>query len=296
MNEARCFPLEAEKRQGSWLDYVQGVVVALRERGFSIGGFDAVVTSNVPLGSGLSSSAALEVSLLRAIREAFGLPMSDLELARIGRAAENDFVGVPVGIMDQMAASLADTDSALFIDTRSLAFERVPLPRSVDLVVLDSGVEHDHRAGGYAQRRAECHQAAQLLGIPSLRDTDDRIRAASLPQPLSRRVRHVATENARVLEAVACMRNGNCLRLGEILNESHRSLRDDFEVSVPAVDQLVAITQSDPEAFGARMTGGGFGGSIVALARSGCGPRVAARVLNIYGGQGKSLIPEVSHV
>jgi galactokinase len=289
------FELAHEERRGEWIDYVQGVVVALRARGHDIGGFDMAVASNVPVGSGLSSSAALEVALLRALREAFSLPIDDVDLAKIGRAAETDFVGAPIGIMDQMASSLADASNALFIDTRSLAHERVPLPHDVEVVVIDSGVAHDHATGDYRTRRAECERAAELLGVPMLRDVDDVARVAALPEPLARRARHVVTENKRVLDAVACMRAGDSAALGELLDASHASLRDDFEVSVPAVDRLVAIAGGDADILGARMTGGGFGGAIVALAKRGKGREAAARIVRAYdaGGseRGRALVP-----
>jgi galactokinase len=294
MNETQTFELGSERRRRSWIDYVQGTVVALRNRGFAIAGFDARVTSKVPVGSGLSSSAALEVSLLRALRDAFAIAVDDVAIAELGHEAETGFVGVPVGIMDQMASSLADQSTALFLDTRSLAYERVPLPDEVEVVVIDSGVPHDHATGGYATRRAECERAAQLLNVALLRDIVDVAEVARLPQPMARRARHVVTENARVLEAVTCMRNGDVGRLGSLFNESHASLRDDFEVTIPPVDRLVAIAQDDVDVLGARMTGGGFGGAIVALARRGRGGDVAGRVVATYGSPGRALIPEDS--
>jgi galactokinase len=242
----------------------------------------------------LSSSAALDVALLRALREAFALDLDDVELARVARAAETDFVGAPVGIMDPMASSLADERSALFLDTRSLVFERVPLPSSVAIAVIDSGVAHDHATGGYAQRRAECEEATRRLGR-SLRDVESVDELAGLPEPLLRRARHVVTENARVLAAVDALRAGDVERLGPLLDASHASLRDDFEVSVPDVDRLVDLARADPDVLGARMTGGGFGGAIVALARAGAAESAAARVAAAYatpsGPRGRVLVP-----
>jgi galactokinase len=281
------FEIGREARQGTWIDYVQGCVVAAREAGLRVSGFDLAVASDVPLGSGLSSSAALEVSLLRALREAFALPIDDVAIARLGRRAENDFVGAPVGIMDQMAASLADEHTALFLDTRSLAFERLPLPATTEIVVIDSGVAHAHAGGEYRTRRAECELASGLLGVRELRDVTDLGLAASLPQPLDRRARHVLSENARVLEAVACMREGDAARLGALFDASHASLRDDFEVSVPDVDRLVALARGADGVFGARMTGGGFGGAIVALAAKGRGAEIAEEVRAAYDAGGR---------
>ena len=268
-----------------WLDYVQGVTQVLQQAGHRLRGFDLRIDSDVPLGSGLSSSAALEVSLLRGLREAFGLEIDDIEIARAGQKAENDFVGAPVGIMDQMAASLADEGKALFLDTRNLRFERVPLPAAAELVVVNSGVSHHHAGGEYRVRRQECEQAAELLGFGQLRDLDiqDLWRLVALPEPLDRRARHVITENARVRSAVAAMRDGDLERLGKLLYLSHQSLRDDYEVSIPEIDLLVDLASREPDVYGARITGGGFGGSIVAVARAGTGRQIGERIVAAYG-------------
>lgn len=268
-----------------WLDYVQGVTQVLQQSGYHLRGFDLRITSEVPLGSGLSSSAALEVSLLRGLREAFGLEIDDVEIALAGQKAENDFVGAPVGVMDQMAASLGDEGKALFLDTRTLRFERVPLPAGAELVVIDSGVSHSHAGGEYRVRRQECEQAAELLGFRQLRDLDnqDLWRLVALPEPLDRRARHVITENARVRSAVAAMQEGDLERLGKLLNLSHQSLRDDYEVSIPEIDLLVDLAQKEPDVYGARITGGGFGGSIVIVARAGAGRRIGERLVEEYG-------------
>lgn len=278
------FHLGDEEAGQGWLDYVQGVTVALRTAGFQVGGFDLALASDVPLGSGLSSSAALEVSVLRALRRLFGLDFDDVMLAKIGRAAETDFVGAPIGIMDQMASSLASVGEALFIDTRTLATAPVALPAGTELVVINSGVAHHHAHGDYRTRRAECERAASMLNVAELRDVGvaDLGRAQALPSPLDRRVRHVVTENQRVLDAVAAMRANDAEALGALFSASHASQRDDYECSVPAIDQLVAIAQADPAVLGARLTGGGFGGSIVALVRTGEGAAVAARVAGEY--------------
>jgi galactokinase len=284
--EPASFELGREAKVGGWVDYVQGTVRALREQGFAVRGFDATVSSDVPIGAGLSSSAALEIALLRALREAFALDVDDVRLAVVGRRAENDFVGVPVGIMDQMASSLADRDSALFLDTRTLGYERLPIPESLEIVVVDSGVPHDHAAGEYRTRRAECELSAGILGVTELRDVSDVATLARLPSPLDRRARHVVTENARVLEAALCLHDGDVKRLGELLDASHASLRDDFEVSVPDVDRLVAIARADPDVVGARMTGGGFGGAIVAIAKKGRGVEAAEGIRATYDASG----------
>lgn len=278
------YTLGREQKRGGWLDYVQGVTAVLAAAGHDVEGFDLALHSTVPIGSGLSSSAALEVGLLRALRDRFALPVDEVAIARIGRAAETDFVGAPIGIMDQMAASLATPGLALFIDTRTLATESLPLPDGTDLVVIDSGVAHNHAAGDYRTRRAECERAAALLGVRELRDigVDALDRLTALPAPLDRRARHVVTENQRVLDAVAAMRARDAERLGRLFTASHVSQRDDYEVSVPEVDCLVEIALGDPDVFGARLTGGGFGGSIVALVRAGSAPRVAKAVADGY--------------
>src|SRR3954469_15859508 len=282
-----------EERTGSWVDYVQGMIRAL---GRSVGGFDARIESDVPVGSGLSSSAALEIAVGRVIRQLFALRIDDVELARAGQRAENEFVGAPVGIMDQMACSLADTAAALFLDTRSLQHQRVPLPAAAALIVIDSGVSHDHAVGGYAVRRRECAEAARQLGVEELRDVDDAASVERLPEPLNRRARHVVTENARVLQAVEALGAGDCVGVGRLFAESHRSMRDDFEISVPAIDTLVQLASGVQGVYGARLTGGGFGGSIVALADAGRARDIADQVVASYsrqtGNRGRCLVPE----
>jgi galactokinase len=290
------YRLGDERRRGEWIDYVQGVTAAMRSRGLAIRGFAARIESDVPLGAGLSSSASLEIAMVRALGEAFELAIDPIEMARIGHDAETGLVGAPVGIMDQMAASLAAPDAALFIDTRSLAFERLSLPAGAELVVIDSGIKHQHLGGEYRVRRQECVDSAQRLGVRALRDvTEEALAAAALPPPLDRRARHVVTENARVVEARGALRRGDAKRFGELMNDSHRSMRDDFEVSTPEIDALVAIARQHAEVFGARMTGGGFGGSVVMLVMRGAAREIAKAVATRYraerGGNPAILIP-----
>jgi galactokinase len=278
------FRLGAESRRGAWIDYVQGCTAALAHAGHAIGGFDAAISSTVPPGAGVSSSAALEVSLLRALRAAFDLALDDVALALLGHDCENRFVGARVGIMDQMAASLCTTTTALLLDTRTLAWECVALPDAAELVVIHSGVTHSHASGTYNARRDECERAARLLGISALRDTGEHAigAIAKLPAPLDRRARHVVTENARVLATVAAMRNGDSARVGELFRASHASLREDYEVSVAEVDTLVEIACNDADVYGARITGGGFGGSVVILAQRGRAGAAAERIARAY--------------
>jgi galactokinase len=278
------FALGSEAPTRTWIDYVQGVTVALTRRGHRIEGADLRIESRVPIGGGLSSSAALEVAVARAFRQACGLALDDVELAMVGKWAENEFVGVPTGIMDQMIASLGEPGSALFLDTRSMRYERVPIPGSVDLVVVDSGVRHRLVSGEYAVRRAQCEEACRKLGAAQLRDLSaaDLGRVEALDEPLCRRARHVVTEDHRVLQAVTAMRANDPGQLGDLFYASHASMRDDYDVSHPAVDCLVELASSDPAIYGARMTGGGFGGSVVMLARAGAGRAAAMRIADRY--------------
>lgn len=283
------YVLGDEARTGDWLDYVRGVTWVLRQQGYGSGlsGLKLRISSQVPVGSGLSSSAALLVSLLRALRIALALPLTDVELARLARKAEVELVGAPVGIMDQLACSLCGPGAALFLDTRSLAMQTVPLPASLELVVIHSGVVHSHAVGDYRTRRGECEQAAALLGVRSLRELDGSAlpQLSSLPEPLGRRVRHVVTENARVEESVTALGAADGPRLGALFQQSHASMRDDYQVSVPAIDLLVSLGDADPDILGARLTGGGFGGSVVMLARAGCGLAAARRIASRYEAQ-----------
>jgi galactokinase len=267
LERTASFRVGAEVARHDWLDYVQGVTALARPR--PLGGFDALVDSEVPLGSGLSSSAALEVAMLRALRRAFGWELDDVRLALLAQRAEVEFVGAPVGVMDQLASSLGSPRAALFVDTQSLRTESVPLPDTLGIAVVHSGITHDHASGDYRIRRAECEEATRALGIASLRalTVEELPRIEALPSPLDRRARHVMTENARVLEAVEALRSGALERLGGLLAASHRSLRDDYQVSVPDLDRLVALAAEAPGVFGARLTGGGFGGAIVVAAR-----------------------------
>ena len=294
------FEAGQEARGRGWLDYVQGVTHVLRREGHALSGFDLWISSEVPLGSGLSSSASLSVCLLRALREAFSLPLEDVRIGQLGQRVENDFVGAPVGVMDPMAASIASVSAALFLDTRDLSFQRVPIPPGLDFVIINSGVAHNHSAGDYRVRRAECERAAGLLGVSQLRDLSeaDLPRAAALPEPLGRRVRHVVTENARVLATVEALRAGDLPRLGTLFYASHDSQRLDYEVSVPEIDLLVDLARQDADVYGARLTGGGFGGSVVLMAREGTGAAVAQRIAQHYatrsGQRPTILVPQLA--
>jgi galactokinase len=264
-----------------WAAYPAGVAWALREAGVEVRGASLVIDSDLPQGAGLASSAALECAVAACLADLAARRVPGRELAAIARRAENDFVGVPCGIMDQSAVMLCETGNALLLDCRSGESEPVPIdPVGMRFLVVDTGVRHELTGGEYAARLRECEAAASLLGVPSLREADDLgaladlgtpadlgslARLGSLADPvLARRARHVVTENRRVVAAVDLLRAGRLADCGPLLTESHRSLRDDFEVSWPQADVAVqaAIRAG---ALGARMTGGGFGGCVLAL-------------------------------
>lgn len=249
-------------------------------------GLDVLVSGHVPSG-GLSSSAALEVATLRALRDLYDLQLDDVELALRGVKVEHDFVGVKCGVMDQMASSLAHTGTMLLLDTRSLERRSVPFPAGAEVLVLDSGVPRRLAESGYNERRAQVEEAARLLGFRELRDVEDVKSLAALPPLLQKRARHVVTENARVLAALTA----DAEHFGRLMNASHTSLRDDYEVSHPQVDDLVASLQSQPMVFGARMTGAGFGGAVVALVKEGSA-QDAATVVAAHHPQARMLVPE----
>ncbi len=261
------YSLRGERRSGDG-DHVRAVTWALLRSGHGIHGFDARIRSDIPAGAGLGSSAALAVALLRALRDAFSLSIDDRELALLAHEGEVEFVGARVGTMDQLAASLGRQGEALLIDTRATDIERIALPQTLALVVIDSGIAHDHASDAYNARRNECEEAARTMGISTLRDaTDAGIAGLARTQPeLAARARHVLTENARVRSFVSALRAGDLAACGVLLDASHRSLRDDFAVSLPEVDLLVALLRAQPGVFGARMVGGGFGGAVLAIA------------------------------
>ncbi len=279
------YELGKEKYTGTWIDYLQGATRFLSEKG-KLSGFEAHIHSTMPEGSGLSSSAALEISFLKALRKVFNIDVSDVDLALMGQRIENEFVGARVGIMDQMAVSLAKMGEALFLDTKVLTYERVNLPLDkMDLMVINSGLSHQLSAhdGGYNQRRAQCEEACRIIGIQQLRDIDvPTLASKNLPDVLAKRAHHVVSENERVHQAVKAIKDGNLEALGQLFVESHKSMRDDYEVSIPQIDLLVELCIADKDCYGARLTGGGFGGSIVAIAKKGQGARISAKVSEEY--------------
>lgn len=275
-----------------WAAYVAGVGWALRAAGHPVAGADVLVDGDVPVGAGLSSSAALACAAAAALADLFGLAMPRRELARVAQRAENAFVGVPTGIMDQSAALLATAGHALFLDTRTLHAEQVPLDlagHGLALLVVDTRSPHALVEGAYAERRGSCESAARTLGVPALRDVavgDLDAALGALPDPIARRrVRHVVTEDDRVLRTVALLRAGDLRAVGPLLTASHTSLRDDYEVSVPRLDVAVAAALA-AGAHGARMTGGGFGGCVIALVDAAAVPAVADAVTADFAAHG----------
>jgi galactokinase len=259
--------------------YVAGCVHMLEARGVAVPTLRVHIESRVPLGAGLSSSAALEVAVLRALRKLLEVELDDLSLALLAQQAEIRYAGVQCGVMDQMASSMANDKTMLLIDARSLSANLLPLPQGSELIVIDSGVTRTLASSKYNERRQECKRAAALLGARSLRDVDDPVALAGLPTPLKERARHVLTENARVLEASSGV---DAVRFGALMNASHFSLRDDYQVSIAALDDLTALLRSAAGVFGARLTGAGFGGACVALCREGGAAEAGRTVVDSY--------------
>jgi galactokinase len=275
-------------RVTGWAAYPAGVAWALRAAGHAIGGATLDIDSDLPQGAGLSSSAALECAVALALCELSGLDVPRPELARIAQRAENEFVGVPCGIMDQSAALLCTAGNALLLDCRSGLTAQVPLVMDgLTLLVIDTGAAHELVGGEYAARRAACEEAAAALGVPALRDVKDLADALARldDDVLRRRVQHVVTENHRVEATVGLLRAGSGLEIGALLTASHLSLRDQFEVSWPEADVAVeAATRAG--ARGGRMIGGGFGGSVIALVPDDRLAAVRQQVTTAYAARG----------
>ena len=273
-----------------WAAYPAGAAWAIREAGYPVGGASIAIDADLERGAALSSSAALECATALALTELHGLNLERPVLAALARRGENEFVGVPTGIMDQSASLLGQAGQALLLDCRTSQASDVPLDLAAAglvLLVIDTRVEHALADGRYAARRRACEDAARLLGVPSLRDVTDRPGAVDqITDPLlRRRARHVVTENARVLDTVGLLRAGTAGRCGPLLTASHASLRDDFEVSWPQADVAVAAAIAGG-ALGARMTGGGFGGSVIALAEDGRSASVRVGTSDAFAGHG----------
>ena len=289
------FDLDHLHREGhEWPEYVKGVAHILSEE-WGLTGWDGVLAGDVPIGAGLSSSAAVEMAAARAFAAAGGLPWDPARMARAGQRAENEWVGMNCGIMDQMISAAGQRDHALLIDCRSLETQAVPLPAGTVVVVLDTATRRGLVDSAYNERRAQCETAAAFFGVPALRDVDMttfETRSEGLDPVARRRARHVISENERTLAAAEAMRRGDANEMGRLMNASHASMRDDFEISRWEMDLMVALAQSQPDCFGARMTGGGFGGAAVALVCAKHAQAFAADVAGAYR-RGTGLEPQI---
>ncbi|WP_427016660.1 galactokinase [Pseudarthrobacter sp. P1] len=281
----------SHEAMSGWTAYPLGVVWVLRQQGVAVGGFDLYLDSTVPTGAGLSSSAAIECAVATAFNDLLDAGLSAEELVLVGQRAENEVVGAPTGILDQSASLLATDGHAVFLDCRTQEAKLVPLDlaaASLLVLVVDTKVSHAHATGGYAARRASCELGAEVLGVAALRDVDDEdlAEAAGLLDPETfRRVRHIVTEDARVLQTVAVLDDGGPAAIGALLLASHASMRDDFEISCPELD-LAVDTAMAHGALGARMTGGGFGGSAIALIPAAAEAAVRAAVTAAFASAG----------
>ncbi|MEV5550163.1 galactokinase [Streptomyces sp. NPDC052309] len=283
----------APQSDKSWTAYPSGVVWALREAGHEVTGADVHLASTVPSGAGLSSSAALEVVIALALNDLFSLGLRGWQLARLCQRAENVYVGAPVGIMDQTAAACCEAGHALFLDTRDLSQRQIPFDLAAEgmrLLVVDTQVKHSHSEGEYGKRRAGCEKGAALLGVDALRDVpyadlDAALERLGDEEEVRRLVRHVVTEDERVERVVALLESGDTRAIGPVLVEGHASLRDDFRISCPELD-LVVDTALASGALGARMTGGGFGGSAIVLAEESDVPAITKSVEEAFAAAG----------
>ena len=279
-----------ERRVGAWCDYVLGVALGLQRRGCEIKGANLLVRGEVPIGAGLSSSAALEVASALALLSLSGAALAMPEVAKLCREAENSFVGARVGIMDQFVSCMGKAGHAVLLDCRSLEFKLVPIPREIRLVICNTMVKHDLAVGSYNARREECEEAVRILArrspeIRALRDASVDLLAKygeDLPAVIRKRCSHVVHENQRVLDAVQALAAADLTRLGELMRESHRSLRDLYEVSCRELDLMVEAAEGLPGYCGGRMTGGGFGGCTINLMRADNAQEFAAQISERY--------------
>ncbi len=292
MGETREFSLDDmdPRPRKDWSDYVRGTAVMLELSGHRLVGVDMVIDSDVPVGSGLSSSAALEVAVGYALLATAGIAIDLKALALVCQRAENEFVGMRCGIMDQFIACYGAAGRALLIDCRSLDSRLVPIDPKARLVICNTMVHHEHVAGEYNARRRDCERGVELLsavlpGIRALRDVSpEQLTRHSdlLPEVIFRRCRHIVTENDRTTRAAAALDDGDLALTGRLMAESHASMRDDFEISAPEVDRMVELNSAVPGVFGARMTGGGFGGCTISLVEAGAVERFKAAVAPAY--------------
>jgi galactokinase len=272
--------------KNTWSNYSRGVADVLQKSGRDLNGFSGVLYGNVPIGSGLSSSAATEMSTVMAFAAATpSLNVDGVTAAKLSQKAENEFVGVNCGIMDQFISSLGQAGHALFIDCLSLDYELVPMPGGVTVLVVDTSAPRSLAASAYNERRAQCEFAAGVFGVKTLREMPVEAferRQGELPDDVAKRVSHVIHENQRVLDAVAALRAGDVVRFGQLMNQSHDSLRNLYEVSSTELDAVVNIAREMRGVHGARMTGAGFGGCAIALVENDCADALAARMRDEY--------------
>jgi len=285
-------------KEPMWANYVRGVVKHLQQRDASFGGVDMVISGNVPQGAGLSSSASLEVAVGTVFQQLYHLKLDGAAIAVNGQEAENQFVGCNCGIMDQLISALGKKDHAMLLDCRTLGTRPVSMPKDIAVVIINSNFRRNLVGSEYNTRREQCETGARFFAQPALRDVDiDQFKAVEheLDPQVAKRVRHVLTENARTLEAAEALSKGDLKRMGELMAESHASMRDDFEITVPPIDALVDIVKAEiGERGGVRMTGGGFGGCVVALMPFDLVDRVKAVVAEQY--EAKTGIKETFYV
>ena len=286
LDRTAAFALDSLRHEnGGWVEYLKGVAWALQQGGHTLAGWEGVMSGDVPRGAGLSSSAAIELATARAFQAVSGFPWHAAAMARAGQRAENQWVGVNCGIMDQMISAAGRAGHALLIDCRSLDATPAPLPPGTAVVILDTATRRGLVDSAYNERRAQCEAAAAYFAVPALRDVSAgrfEAEARGLDQVTRRRARHVVTENARTLAAVEVMGAGDAAALGRLMNASHASLRDDFEVTNHELNVMVACAQAEPGCYGARMTGAGFGGCAVALVDAALADAFAATVAAAY--------------
>lgn len=267
----------------TWVDYPLGVLAMLRRRGFDPGAFECEFSSTLPSGAGLSSSAALEVATAFFLCHLGGFSLDPLDLARLCRAAENEFVGVNCGLLDQVSSVFGQRDHLVYLDCRSETVERIPMVRGVELLIVNSGVQHALTGGEYNERREQCFAAAAALGAAQLRDvTSAQLQAADLPDMIRRRALHITGENERVCEGLEALRTGGIEEFGALLFASHESSRTLFENSTPELDLLVDLARDTPGILGSRLSGGGFGGATVSVVRTEQAAAAAAHLAAAY--------------
>jgi galactokinase len=285
-NEEAEIDLDRLVPTGGWSDYIAGVAFVLAEAGLPIAGAELCITSSVPVGAGVSSSAALEVAAALALTALAGARAEGAQIASWAQAAENRFVGVPCGVMDQFASANGVAGSALLLNCATLVSTPVRLPEAARFLLVHSMVRHRLIDGAYAERRQDCEDAAQRLGLDHLADLEPSALPKALlklPDRIARRCRHVVSETARVRSAVQALETGDLEGLGRLLNQSHESLRDDMEVSVPEVDVLAQTARDVEGVLGARMMGGGFGGCVLVLVRAEAAQGALASITDVYG-------------